>query len=151
LFDGMSTGADASSASTKELAADLDILANGHWYEGLSNVETGIRNAFGAGLDTTDDIRHRIAEIGQGIDGLSQSDLPAATAAFGSLWDSFGGTEEAGLNLLELMPEFRNELAGLANAAGLDGTDAMVLLRIATGDLVPVMDEATGEVKALTR
>lgn len=146
LFDGMSTGADASSASTKELAADLDVLANGHWYEGLSNVETGLRNVFGAGLDTTDDIRQRIGEIGQGIAGLAQTDLPSAQAAFENLWTSFGGSEEAGLNLLELMPELKNELAGVANAAGLDATDSMVLLGLATGDLVPVVDEATDAV-----
>ena len=44
------------------------------------------------------------------------------------------------------MPSLRDELAGIANEAGLDATDQMVLLGLATGDLVPVVDDATGAV-----
>ena len=145
LFDGMHTGSQAASASTEQLARDLDVLANGHWYEGISNLETNIRNVFGAGLDTTDDIRQRLEEVGQGLAVLTQADLPAAQEAFTNLWQRFGGTDEAGQNLLKTMPALRDELIGIASGAGL-ATDDATLLKIATGELTPVVDEASGAV-----
>lgn len=145
VFEGMGEGLDIAGASAQDLAADLDILANGHWYEGISNMETGIRNAFGAGEATTNDLKQRLDEVGQGLAGLAQTDLPAAQESFKALWDAAGGTDEAGADLLDLMPALKDELTGMANAAGL-ATDDQTLLQIATGELVPVVDEATGAV-----
>lgn len=143
VFKDMGMDTSLASASTKELAADLKILADGHWYEGISNMETGIRNAFGAGLATTDDLRARLGEVGQGLAALTQTDLPAAQESFTALWDAAGGSEEAGADLLDLMPALRDELVGMANAAGL-ATDDSTLLKLATGELVPPVKDATG-------
>lgn len=148
VFEGMGAGADSASASTQELARDLEILADGHWYEGISNLETGLRNAFGAGLETTDDLRQRLAEVGQGLAGLSQTDLPAAQESFRALWEAAGGTTESGTDLLKLMPALRDELVGMANASNL-ATDDATLLKLATGELAPAADDAAGGMAGL--
>lgn len=145
VFSGMGEGLDIAGASAQDLASDLDVLANGHWYEGISNLETGIRNAFGAGEATTNDLKQRLDEVGQGLAGLTQTDLPAAQESFKALWEAAGGSQETGADLLDLMPALKDELTGMANAAGL-ATDDQTLLQIATGELVPVIDEATGAV-----
>lgn len=144
VFKDMGVDADFASASTKDLNTNLDILANGHWYEGISNLETDMRNAFGAGLATTDDLKARLDEVGQSIAAMATEDLPGAQAAFTALWEEAGGTDQAGQNLLKLMPALRDELIGLATAAEMP-TDDMTLLKIATGELTPVIDEATGK------
>lgn len=135
MFEGMGFGADLASASTEELADNLDVLANGHWYEGISNLETGLRNAFtGADAATTDDLKQRLGEVGQSIAALAQNDLPAAQDAFTAMWEQAGGSDQAGQDLLNLMPELKSELTALANGANL-ATDDMTLLGIATGQV----------------
>lgn len=146
VFKDMGFDMDLASASAGDLADNLDVLANGHWYEGISNAETGIRNAFGAGLATTEDLKARLDEVGQAIAGLAQTDLPAAQDAFTSLWQQAGGSESAGQDLLKLMPALRDELIAVANASDL-ATDDQTLLKIATGELTPVVNEATGAVE----
>lgn len=147
VFQGMGEGAYLAGAGVDEMADTLDVLANGGVIDWTSDKLAGLANVFGANISTMEDARVRLDEYGQGLAGLSQTDLPAAQAAFENLWQNgFGGTEQAGLDLLETMPALRDELAGIANAAGLDGTDAMVLLKLATGELVPVVDDATGAV-----
>ena len=148
VFKDMGVDADFASASTKDLSSNLDILANGHWYEGISNLETDMRNAFGAGLATTDDLKARLNEVGQSIAAMATEDLPGAQAAFAALWEEAGGTDQAGQNLLKLMPALRDELIGLATAAEMP-TDDMTLLKIATGELTPAMDAAGGAANEL--
>lgn len=147
VFEGMGHDVELANAETSKLQENLDILNNGHWYEGISNASANIENAFGANIATTDDLRARLEEVGQGLGGLAQNDLPEAQAAFKNMWEQAGGTEEAGLNLLDLMPAYKDELHGLANEANL-ATDDLSLLKIATGEIVPEVEnasDATGE------
>ncbi|MDN5685809.1 MAG: phage tail tape measure protein [Brachybacterium sp.] len=143
VFEGMGHDAELANAGAEKLQENLDILNNGHWYEGISNASAGIENAFGANIATTEDLRARLDEVGQGLAGLAQTDLPEAQAAFKALWEQAGATDEAGTNLLDLMPALRDELVGVANAADL-ATDDQTLLKIATGEIVPEVKDATG-------
>lgn len=149
VFAGLGDDAALASASTQQLASELDVLANGHWYEGISDLETGIRNAFGAGDASIEDYRQRLEEVGQAMAGLYETDAPKAAEAFNTLWDEFGGGDEAGINLLNTMPALKDELIGVANAADL-ATDDATLLKIASGEITPVMDDTAGAASGLS-
>ena len=144
VFAGMGEETYLASASTEEMAENLSELANGSFWGTASDKAAGLANAFGANISTLEDSRKRLEEFGQGLAGLAQTDLPAAQAAFENLWkEGFGGTEEAGQDLLRTMPALRDELIGIANAAELP-TDDLTLLKIATGEIVPEAKDAAG-------
>lgn len=136
VFAGMGEEAYIASASTDEMAKNLGVLANGSFWGAVSDKTAQISNAFGANVATLEDSRQRLGEYGHALTDLAATDLPKAQEAFRSLWDAFGGSDEAGVNLLKLMPEFRDHLVGLATDAGL-ATDEATLLRIATGEIGP--------------
>lgn len=149
VFAGLGDDAKLAATSTEQLASELDILANGHWYAGISDMSANLQNAFGANLSTIEDYRERLDQIGQSLAALYEADAPQAREAFANLWAEFGSTDEAGVDLLKTMPALRDELIGVANAAGL-ATDDQTLLKIASGEIIPVVDEATGEVTGYT-
>ena len=47
-------------------------------------------------------------------------------------------------DVLKVFPAFKDELVRVAESMGEDGTDSAILYKIAMGELVPVVDEATG-------
>lgn len=75
----------------------------------------------------------------QEIANLAATDLPTAIAAFQGLNNEAGGLSQA--ELLEQMPEFRDQLVGIADSAGL-ATDDATLLKIAMGELEVGVDTA---------
>lgn len=144
VFSGMITAEDL--GSVQDMASGLDVLANGRWWTTLQDAGTNVLNVFGAGGATIDEQRERLEQFGQTIASMAQTDLPGAQAAFKAMFDQLGGTDEVGRNLLESMPALRDELIGVANAAGL-ATDDATLLKIATGEITPA---AAGAEDALT-
>lgn len=87
-----------------------------------------------------DAARERFEQVGQ---ALAQMDADEASATFERLTEAFGGTEEVARMLLDLMPGYRDQLAQTATQMGLTADDA-TLLKIATGELKPKIDEAGG-------
>ena len=104
----------------------------------------GVSAGFAAGgMDLLVD---RLTSTGDALALLYQTDLPRAQDSFNAIWaeaEAGGATFD---ELLSVMPAFKGELQSMANMLGEDATDSAVLFRIATGDLVPVVDEATGAV-----
>lgn len=92
------------------------------------------------------DAKDRLLELSDAFVLLSQTDLSRAQSTFSAFMseaEAGGATFE---DVLAVLPSFRDELAGLANQMGLDGTDSAVLYKIAMGELSPVVDETTGAV-----
>lgn len=143
VFSDMNLESYLASASTQEMAENLDVLANGSFWGSISDKTANLANVFGANQSTLEDSRQRLEEYGQGLAGLAQTDLPAAQEAFSALWEAFGGEAQAGTDLLETMPALREELIRVASSAGL-ATDDATLLKIASGEIVPTFEEATG-------
>src|SRR5699024_6760939 len=86
----------------------------------------------------------RLESTGDALALLYQTDLPRAQESFEAIWAEAQAGGATFDQLLEVMPAFKNELQAMANMMGEDATDSAVLLKIATGELVPPMDEATG-------
>lgn len=116
---------------------------------GVARLQTDPFARIGKSLNLTDTdvalLNDRFAGTGEALKALAQTDLPSAQASFSAFWAeaSAGGTtfDEA----MMVLPGFKDELVNLANQMGV-GTDNATLLKIATGELVPVTDSATGAV-----
>lgn len=92
----------------------------------------------------------RLKATGDALALLYQTDLPAAQKSFQAIWAEAEAGGASFDQMLEVMPAFKNELQAMANAMGVDATDSAVLYKIATGELTPVVDKATGAVTGLT-
>ena len=145
MFDAVLGDLYDSGALNKKMFSDLGStvseVANINWFQGMIGplAATGINDA-----------KDRLLELSDAFVLLSQTDLSRAQATFSAFMaeaEASGATFE---QVLEVMPSFRNELAGLATEMGLDGTDSAVLYKIAMGELTPVVDDATGAVAGYT-
>lgn len=76
----------------------------------------------------------------------SSGNIEDVARQFRLIADTLGDDEAAKTDLLRAMPELSDELKRQAAAAGLDADETM-LLKMAQGELVPVVDEATGAVE----
>lgn len=141
MFDSVLGDMYDSGALNKQMFSDLGStvsqVADIDWFQKLIGplAATGVNDA-----------KDRLLELSDAFVLLSQTDLSKAQstfAAFMSEAEASGATFE---QVLEVMPSFRDELAGLATSMGLDGTDSAVLYKIAMGELSPVIDETTGAV-----
>lgn len=133
-----------SGAITKDNVENLgvavqDIAAmDGDWF-----AETGKSLGLTRGhLKSTEE---RFNGLGEALVMMSQTDLPQAQAAFSELWDEAEAGGASFDEMLSVLPGFRDELIRVAESMGA-GTDDATLLKIATGELSPVVDEATGAV-----
>lgn len=147
-FAGMGMDADLAKQSTADLASGLDVLANGRWWAGIQDAGTNVLNVFGANNATLAEQKQRLEDVGQGLAGLAQTDLPAAQASFKSLFESMGGSQDTFDNLLAVMPAFRDQLVGIADSMGV-GTDNATLLKIATGELAPAASDAASGIEGV--
>lgn len=149
VFSGMGMDADLARQSTADLASGLDVLANGRWWGGIQDAGTNVTNIFGAQNATLAEQKQRLEEVGQGLAALAQTDLSAAQESFTALFDAMGGSDETFSNLMQVMPAFRDQLVGVADAAGL-ATDDATLMKIATGEITPVAKDAQGAVEGMS-
>ena len=86
----------------------------------------------------------RLESTGDALALLYQTDLPRAQESFQAIWAEAQAGGASFDELLEVMPAFKSELQAMANMMGEDATNNAILLKIATGELTPVIDEATG-------
>lgn len=141
VFDSTMGDLYESGALNKQMFSDLGStiteVSNINWFQNL------IGPLAASGIN---DAKDRLTALSDAFVVLAQTDLSQAQSSFAAFMteaEAGGATFE---QVLEVMPSFRNELVGVAEAMGLDGTDSAVLYKIAVGELTPVVDEATGAV-----
>ena len=140
VFDNVLGDMYESGALNKQMFSDLGgtitEVSNINWFQNLIGplAATGINDA-----------KDRLESLSDAFTLLAQTDLEKATSTF----SAFIAEAEAGgatfAEVMEVMPTFRDHLVGVAEAMGA-GTDDATLYKIATGELAPVVDEATGAV-----
>lgn len=140
VFDNVLGDMYESGALNKQMFSDLGgtitEVSNINWFQNLIGplAATGINDA-----------KDRLEGLSDAFTLLAQTDLEKATATF----SAFIAEAEAGgatfAEVMDVMPGFRDHLVGVAEAMGV-GTDDATLYKIATGELSPVVDEATGAV-----
>jgi TP901 family phage tail tape measure protein len=74
-----------------------------------------------------------IEDMGEKLGTLAASDLPAAQNAFKLMAKETDGSKAQMLQLLDLMPAYKDQLIDVASAAGIDATEGQNLLNIAMG------------------
>ncbi|WP_136045329.1 phage tail tape measure protein [Microbacterium sp. K41] len=122
-------------AGTMDMLRDLPALldqgaeASDNWFIGLMKSSTASDNAFEA-LD----------RYGEALGALVATDLLTAAAGFRQLVDEFDLTDEQAGELLDRMPELRNELLKVAHADG-ETADGTALLNM-------LLDESAEESKS---
>lgn len=131
LFSATGTG----NAEVRDLAQALDILDAGPAAQTFDFLASGV-----GVFDTQSEVaRRRINELDQALAALYSSGNAELVAQV--LAESGVAVEE----LIEKFPTLKKELTDTATAMELEA-DAATLAKIATGELVPVVDEATGAV-----
>ena len=140
VFDNVLGDMYESGALNKQMFSDLGgtitEVSNINWFQNLIGplAATGINDA-----------KDRLESLSDAFTLLAQTDLDKATSTF----SAFIAEAEAGgatfAEVMEVMPTFRDHLVGVAEAMGA-GTDDATLYKIATGELAPVVDQATGAV-----
>jgi TP901 family phage tail tape measure protein len=137
---------DSDLARGKDFATFLDQMANpGAWASigaHASDLGVSITRIFGDDSAKWGELKQRMSQYGDQLGTLATSDMPAAVDAFAAMGDAAGNYRGVNEDLLKVMPGFRDALIGVAEGAGL-ATDDATLLRIATGEIAPVMDSAT--------
>lgn len=86
----------------------------------------------------------RYAGVDEALVAISQVDFSQAQTSFQSLTEEAMATGATFDDVLKVFPAFKDELVRVAESMGEDGTDSAILYKIAMGELVPVVDEATG-------
>ena len=113
----------------------------------VSRLDTDIFARTGKSLNLTTgylkDAEERFDGLGEALTMMAQTDLPSAQAAFSAFWDEAEAGGATFEETMRVLPGFRDALVGVATEMGV-ATDDATLLKIATGDLSPVVDEATG-------
>ncbi len=139
IFDGMDMGIK----STKDFTAALENMANPGILDRMSNLSADLGGVIGFDVPGWDDGAQRMREFGRSLAELASTDFSAAQASFRNLWEATDQSEQTWSNLLKLMPDFRGKLVAIAEANGLNATEAE-LLRIALGEQAVQVD-ATGK------
>ncbi|MGO1607588.1 MAG: tape measure protein [Brevibacterium yomogidense] len=101
--------------------------------------------AFGLNTDGIEQVEEALLNTGELLASLPTEE---AAAKFRGMWAEAGGTTEAGNNLLEAMPAYRDSLLEAANAAGVT-SEELDILALATGDVPPEMAAAAEEAARL--
>lgn len=141
-FEGAADGA----RDMKTLYSDL---SNMNWVESSQLFVKGGLNSIAQIFDKdirtdVEKYKDEIGYVGQELGKISADQLPLAAAAFQNMNMEAGGFAASGL--LEMMPEYRDALIGIASDAGM-ATDAQTILKLATGELTVEVDESGSVVK----
>lgn len=134
-IDELVSATGTGNASVTDLANALEILDAG----AVAKAGDFLASGLGVWDTQTEVATKQLQELDQAMAALYSSGNTEAVAAV---------IAESGVafeDLLEHMPTLKTELTTVATAMGLEA-DAATLAAIATGDLVPVVDEATGAV-----
>lgn len=126
LGDLVESGA-ATASSFGDMASAVEKVAN-------QNVFDRFFGGLGIDADGISDMTERFKGLGETLSVMAQTSLPTAQQRFKAMWDEAGGTAEAGRDLLEIMPAYRDHLYDVANQAGVTA-DEQGILALATGDV----------------
>lgn len=116
-------------ANARGMLDDLPALldqaseAADNWFIGLMKSSTASDQAYEA-----------LGRYGDALAGLASTDLPAASAAFAELVNTYDLTDKQALRLLEQMPALKNAFIGAADGQDL-ASDSAALLQFAMGEL----------------
>src|SRR5699024_878400 len=134
-LDRLFTATGTGNAEVRDLAHAIEILdANA-----LEKAGDFLASGLGVWDTQTEVAKQQVAELDRALASLYQSGNAELVAEV--LLESGVAVED----LIEKFPTLRTELTNTATAMGLEA-DAATLAKIATGELVPVVDEATGAV-----
>ena len=84
----------------------------------------------------------RISDIGVALAEIGATDFSAAQQSFRELREEYNLSDETASQMIQAMPEFRDQLLEQADAAGL-ATDENSLLRLAMQEIGPAAQEST--------
>lgn len=143
VYDTIFQGMNHNIKSADDFAFALEQMANPNLLTGISDLEAGLRQLIGFDVVKFSQGADRMREFGRSLGELASTDLSAAQASFRKFWESTDQTEKTWSNLLKVMPDFRGKLVAIAEANGLNATEAE-LLRIALGKQAVQVD-ATGK------
>lgn len=134
-LDELFTATGTGNAEVRDLAHAIEILDAG----ALAKAGDFLASGLGVWDTQTEVAKQQIGELDRALSSLYQS---GNAELVGQVLAESGVAVE---DLIEYMPTLRTELTNTATAMGLEA-DAATLARIATGDLVPVVDDTTGAV-----
>lgn len=115
----------------------------------LADFGDGLAGLFRA--DTRSDFykfRDDMVGFDDALSSMAGESLPEAVKGFNTLAAQTDGSNESLLMLLDVLPGFREYLVGVANELEITANDAN-LLKIATGEIKPPVDEATDSLSLL--
>lgn len=152
LLQGASESGDYYAATLGRMAEEGQIAAwrfgdLGDAAEAVANQNWGDKLFGKLGIDA-DGISDATEEFRVMGEALASLPIDQAAEQFRGLWIEAGATDQAAQNLLESMPAFEESLYGVANEAGMAASEADIL-RMATGDLVPVVEESADAQESL--
>lgn len=143
VYDTMFAGMGHGIKNVEDFTTVLQRMANPNILDGLGDIQIGIDRLFGDDTAKLSEGTDRMREVGRSLAELASTDLSAAQASFRGMWEASDKSEQTWSNLLKLMPDFRGKLVAIAEANGLNATEAE-LLRIALGEQAVQVD-ATGK------
>jgi hypothetical protein len=91
------------------------------------------KDSFFAWDPQNDEWAQGLTDMGEKLGTLAASDLPAAQNAFKLMAKETDGSKAQMMQLLDLMPAYKDQLIDVASAAGIDATEGQNLLNIAMG------------------
>lgn len=134
-------GADNGKAAISDMGATIEDVANSWDTRWAGVFGEGMLTAFDSSSDASDDMRDAFASMGEELGTLASTDLPAAQKAFSDYVESQNLTEEQTLQLIDLMPAWRDALTAQATELGLTA-DNQTLLKLAMEETTPAAEAA---------
>ncbi|MGY5764990.1 phage tail tape measure protein [Brachybacterium sp. DNPG3] len=118
----------------------LDLVNGNKFLQGIEQATAGF-----AGFDTTAGLANeRLGELDRTLTLLNDNGLDDAFhESFNAAVESAEAYGYSAEDLIERLPELQTSLTDVATSMGLEA-DATTLAKLATGELVPVVDDATG-------
>ena len=141
-LDEMIAATGTGNASVRDLGNALEILDAGGFAKFIDQVNAG----FGVWDTQTEIAAEQVGKLDQALTTMAQSGAADVMAeSFGAAVESVEGYGYSAEDLIATLPGLQAELSRTATAMGLTD-DAATLVKLATGELSPVLDEATGAV-----
>ena len=141
-LDEMIAATGTGNASVRDLGNALEILDAGGFAKFIDQVNAG----FGVWDTQTEIAAEQVAKLDQALTTMAQSGAADVMSdSFNAALESVEAYGYSAEDLIASLPGLEAELTRTATALGLNA-DSATLVKLATGELSPVLDEATGAV-----